>query len=30
VLDLCDRIAEQEARLEAQVLNGSLTSWDAV
>ena len=30
VLQLCGRIAEQEARLEAQVLNGSLTSWDAV
>jgi 4-hydroxy-4-methyl-2-oxoglutarate aldolase len=30
VLDLCRRIAEQEARLEAQVLNGTLSSWDEV
>ena len=30
VLELCERIAEQEARLEAQVLNGTLSSWDAV
>jgi regulator of RNase E activity RraA len=30
VLALCERIAQQEAALEAQVINGSLTSWDAV
>jgi 4-hydroxy-4-methyl-2-oxoglutarate aldolase len=30
VLELCRRIAEQEARLEAQVLNGTLSSWDEV
>lgn len=29
-LALCARIAEQEAKLEAQVLNDSLASWDAV
>ena len=30
VLGLAARIADQEAALEAQVLNGSLASWDAV
>ena len=30
VLELCARIAAQEAVLEAQVLNGSLSSWDEV
>lgn len=30
VAALCARIAEQERALEAQVLNGSLKSWDAV
>jgi regulator of RNase E activity RraA len=30
VLELAARIAEQERVLEAQVLNGSLKSWDAV
>jgi len=30
VIPLCARIAEQEHALEAQVLNGSLESWDAV
>lgn len=29
-LQLCARIAEQEAALEAQVLNDSLASWDSV
>ena len=29
-LQLCARIADQEASLEAQVLNDSLASWDAV
>ena len=27
---LCARIADQERVLEAQVLNGSLESWDEV
>ena len=30
VLPLCTRIGDQEAALEAQVLNDSLASWDAV
>jgi 4-hydroxy-4-methyl-2-oxoglutarate aldolase len=30
VLALADRIAGQEARLEAQVVNNALTSWDQV
>jgi regulator of RNase E activity RraA len=30
VLDLCERIATQEAALEAQILNDALTSWDDV
>lgn len=30
VLELAARIAEQESRLEAQVLNGTLASWDDV
>lgn len=30
VLALCERIGVQEALLEAQILNGSLQSWDAV
>lgn len=30
VLALADRIAEQETRLEAQVINGTLSSWDEV
>jgi hypothetical protein len=30
VLALCDRIAVQETALEAQILNGELSSWDAV
>jgi len=30
VLDLCDRIAMQEAALEAQILNNALASWDDV
>lgn len=30
VVALCGRIADQERALEAQVLNGSLKSWDAV
>jgi regulator of RNase E activity RraA len=30
VLELCERIAAQESLLEAQVLNDSLASWDAV
>jgi len=30
VVALCERIADQERALEAQVLNGSLKSWDEV
>lgn len=30
VLELCDRIATQEAALEAQILNDALKSWDDV
>ena len=30
VLDLSERIAEQEAALEAQILNNALASWDDV
>jgi 4-hydroxy-4-methyl-2-oxoglutarate aldolase len=30
VLALCDRIAVQEAALQAQILNGELSSWDEV
>lgn len=30
VIALCARIADQERVLEAQVMNGSLESWDAV
>lgn len=30
VLELCARISEQETRLEAQVLNNALASWDEV
>jgi regulator of RNase E activity RraA len=30
VLDLADRIEEQEAKLEAQVINDAVSSWDAV
>jgi regulator of RNase E activity RraA len=30
VLDLCERIATQEAALEAQILNDALKSWDDV
>ena len=30
VLDLAERIAEQEATLEAQVVNNAVTSWDAI
>jgi regulator of RNase E activity RraA len=30
VLELCERIAAQEERLEAQVLNDAIESWDAV
>lgn len=30
VLDLAERIAEQELRLEAQVINNAVTSWDEI
>jgi len=30
VLDLAERIEDQEAKLEAQVINDAVSSWDAV
>jgi len=30
VLELAERIAEQELRLEAQVINDAVTSWDEI
>ena len=30
VLELAERIAEQERKLEAQVINNAVTSWDEI
>jgi 4-hydroxy-4-methyl-2-oxoglutarate aldolase len=30
VIELADRILEQEALLEAQVIDGNVSSWDAI